>query len=111
MTWRTGLLELLLSGFFAVACLKCWTSVASGGKADLAGLLRFPDRLERLRRSRWQWCAMVLLMLVLRLQNELPLILEIAAACQFLLFTALPAFSPSDSGTRRQANAASVGSR
>jgi hypothetical protein len=49
-----------------------------------------PGRIERLRRSRWQWFSMVALMLVLRLQNELPLVLEGLALLQFLVFLALP---------------------
>jgi hypothetical protein len=53
-------------------------------------LLRFPGRIERLRRSRWQWFAMVSLMIVLRLQQQLPLVLELMAALQLLLFLALP---------------------
>jgi hypothetical protein len=46
--------------------------------------------LERLRRSRWQWFSMVLLMFVLRMQNQLPPSIEIIVAAQFLIFLALP---------------------
>ena len=46
---------------------------------------------QRKWRSRWQWFSMVLLMLVLRVQHELPLTIEFMAVLQFLLFLALPA--------------------
>ena len=89
MSERTVLLELLLSGFFAVACIRA--SEPASPATFLTNLLRFPGRIERLRRSRWQWFAMVSLMIVLRLQQQLPLVLEVMAALQFLLFLALPA--------------------
>ena len=78
MNGKTILVELLLAGFFAVACLKA------------GGLFHMPSRLERLRRSRWQWFAMVAFMLVLRLQEQLPLSIEAMAALQLVLFLALP---------------------
>ena len=78
MNAKTILVELLLAGFFAVACLKA------------GGLFRMPSRLERLRRSRWQWFAMVAFMLVLRLQEQLPLSIEAMAALQLVFFLALP---------------------
>jgi len=91
MNGRTALLGLLLSGFFAVACMRASLPVSPGSAASSANLFRFPGRIERLRRSRWQWFAMVSLMIVLRLQQQLPLVLELVAALQFLLFLALPA--------------------
>jgi hypothetical protein len=84
------LVELLLSGFFAVACFK-----ARAESPDLKGLapqklFTLTDRLERLRRSRWQWCAMVMLLIVVRLQQGTPLMAELTVLAQFLLFLALP---------------------
>ncbi len=94
MNVRTVLLELLLSGFFAVACLRACLPAAAGARNGFGGfamaLLGMPGRIERLRRSRWQWFAMVSLMIVLRLQQQLPLVLELMAAFQFLVFMALP---------------------
>jgi len=90
MNERTILLELLLSGFFAVACIRASVPAGPAPATFLTNLLRFPGRIERLRRSRWQWFAMVSLMIVLRLQQQLPLVLELMAALQFLLFLALP---------------------
>ena len=87
------LVELLLSGFFAVACFK-----ARAESPDFAGLapkklFMLTDRLDRLRKSRWQWCAMVMLLIVVRMQQGTPLVAELTVAIQFLLFLALPAKS------------------
>ncbi len=108
MNERMALLELLLAGFFSVACIKCWGQFDPDEKAGFARLLRFPDRWERLHRSRWQWFSMVLLLLVLRLQSQLPLILEVTAGFEFLLFMALPAGNPLVKGTRGQGSAGSL---
>jgi len=91
MSERTIFLELLLAGFFAVACIRACAPATPKNKFDFGSLLRFPGRVERLRRSRWQWFSMVLLMLVLRVQHELPLTIEFMAVLQFLLVLALPA--------------------
>jgi hypothetical protein len=90
MNGRLALIGLLLSGFFAVACIRASVPASPGTGTILTNLLRFPGRIERLRRSRWQWFAMVSFMIVLRLQQQLPLILELMVAFQFLLFVALP---------------------
>jgi len=90
MNARVAMLGLLLSGFFAIACVRATVPAIAGAGTSPLGLLRFPGRIERLRRSRWQWIAMVSLMIVLRLQQQLPLVLELMAAVQFLLFLALP---------------------
>lgn len=111
MNERTLFLELLIAGFFAVACIKSWGPSAPQGKIGFGDLVRFPDRIERLRRSRWQWFSMVLLILVLRVQHQLPLILEITVMLQFLLFTALPAFKTSGKEAGRSGNAAIVARR
>jgi hypothetical protein len=89
------LVELLLSGFFAVACFK-----ARAESPDIAGLAPqklfvLTDRLDRLRKSRWQWCAMVMLLIVVRMQQGTPMVAELTVAIQFLLFLALPAKSTS----------------
>ena len=83
------LLELLLGGFFAVACIRA-SVPALNGKLRFQDLLRFPGRLERLRRTRWQWFSMVALLLVVRVQMGVPTILEAIVAVQFVIFFALP---------------------
>lgn len=98
MSGRTILIELLLSGFFAVACIRA--SVPTGSASSFRNLFRFPGRIERFRRSRWQWFAMVSFMLVLRLQQELPAAIELMGAFQVLLFLALPnSAAPRTKGT------------
>jgi hypothetical protein len=87
---RTILLELLLGGFFAVACIRASVPSAVNGKFRLGDLLRFPNRLERLRRTRWQWFSMVAVLLAVRLQTGVPTILEAIVAIQFAIFFALP---------------------
>jgi hypothetical protein len=84
------LLELLLAGFFAVACFRARVTPTDGQRPRLTEFFQLSGRLERLRRSRWQWFSMVLLMFVLRMQNQLPPSIEIIVAAEFLIFLALP---------------------
>jgi hypothetical protein len=92
-------IELLLSGFFAVACFKA-RDHASTENASMnhriapRALFTLTDRLERLRRSRWQWCSMVLILVLVRLQQGTPLMAELTALAQFVLFLALPTAKP-----------------
>jgi hypothetical protein len=106
------LVEAILAGFFAVACLRACVPVAPGDKLTFSRLLRFPGRIERLRRSRWQWFSMVALLLVVRLQAGLPLVLEIFVAVEFLIFMALPTrVETADEKKSRSLSAAVAGSR
>jgi hypothetical protein len=86
---KTALLELLLAGFFAVGCIRARGPLQEG-KIHFADFFRLTSRIERLRRSRWQWFSIVLVMLVLRLQQQLPLGVEIMAGALFVIFLALP---------------------
>jgi hypothetical protein len=90
MASKTLLFELLMAGFFAVACIRAHGPVDPSHRASFAEFLRLPDRLERLRRTRWQWFSMVALLLAARLQQPVPLVLEVMIALQFVLFLALP---------------------
>src|SRR5271169_2388348 len=110
MNWPLMLVETILAGFFAVACLRACVPANPNGKLRFSDLLRFPGRLERLKRSRWQWFSMVALLLVLRLQAGLPLVLELIVLVEFLVFMALPVRAKA-SDARRRGNAAIVGSR
>ena len=84
------LAEVLLSGFFAIACLRA--RAQSPRMAGLAPrkLFALTGRLERLRRSRWQWFCIVLLLIVMRRQIGAPLVAELTVAAQFVVFLALP---------------------
>ena len=100
MNEKTMLVELLLAGFFAVACLRAQMPVDRDKK--LSDFFRLTGRLERLRRSRWQWFAMVAFMLVLRLQDQLPAVLELMVVLEFALFMAVPKAATSDVRTSIQ---------
>ena len=88
---KTIWLELLLAGFFAVGCIRARSQTESSQNVRLSDFFRMTGRLERLRRSRWQWFSMVAIMLVLRLQHQLPVAVEIMVGLMFLIFLALPA--------------------
>jgi len=90
MSGRLFLVELLLAGFFAIACARARVAASPNQKMTFAGFFRLTDRLERIRRSRWQWFAMVALVLALRVQHMQPLALEFILVVQFLIFLALP---------------------
>jgi hypothetical protein len=100
MDAKTALFELLMAGFFAVACVRAHGPVEADHRLTLGEFLRLPDRLERLRRTRWQWFSMVALLLVFRLQQPVPLGLEIMVAAQFVLFLALPGRVEAKGGAR-----------
>lgn len=101
MDIKTILLELIFGGFFAVACIKSCTPADPDGKLSFGDLFHLPGRIERLRRSRWQWFSMVALLLVVRLQMGTPLVLELMVALQFLVFAALPTSSAARQQVRR----------
>jgi len=106
------LVEVILAGFFAVACIRACVPANPNEKLVFSDFLRFPNRIERLRRSRWQWFSMVALLLVIRLQAGLPLVLEAIVAVEFLIFLALPTRAEAAPGKKsRSVNAAIVGSR
>jgi hypothetical protein len=90
MNTKWLLLELLISGFFAIACLRARPQGIRDAITRPRDLLRLTGRLERLRRTRWQWFAMVLVIVCIRLQTGLPLVAELTAALQFVVFLALP---------------------
>jgi hypothetical protein len=87
---KTALLELLLAGFFAVGCIRARGRIQADQRMRFADFFKMTGRLERLRRSRWQWFSMVAIMLVLRVQHQLPPAVEIMVALLFVIFLALP---------------------
>lgn len=90
MNTNALLLELLLSGFFAIACFKARGGAVGQVAARPRDFLRLKDRLERLSLTRWQWFAMVLVVVFVRLQSGMPLMVELTVALQFVIFLALP---------------------
>ncbi|MGB6428992.1 MAG: hypothetical protein WBF06_00290 [Candidatus Acidiferrales bacterium] len=90
MGYQNFLVEIILAGFFAVACLRTSVPAVDGGKLEFGNLFRLPARLERLRRSRWQWFSMVALLLVIRAQRGAPMVAEMTVAMEFVMFLAVP---------------------
>lgn len=92
--YKALFVDLLLAGFFAVACLRAHPPFAENTQLRFGDLFRLSGRIDRLRKSRWAWFSLVAFMLVLRLQQQLPLIAELVALCEFSVFMALPAYAP-----------------
>jgi hypothetical protein len=90
MSTKALFLELLLSGFFAVACFKARAGDIGNVALTPRNFLRLKDRLERLSVTRWQWFSMVLVVILVRLQNASPLMVELTVAAQLVIFLALP---------------------
>lgn|SRR6185437_14989102 len=84
------LAEILLSGFFAIACLCARAESPSIAGLTPRRLFALTGRLERLRRSRWQWFCMVLVLALMRVQIGTPIVAELTVAAQFVVFLALP---------------------
>ena len=102
------LVQVLIASFFAIGFLRAHGPFNLDERISVGGLFRLPGRLERLRRSRWQWFSMVLLMLVVRLQYGLPLVVELTVVFQFLVFLALPVRAEERIGTARKWNSCGV---
>jgi hypothetical protein len=84
------LLELLLTGFFAIACMRARSAPIGESPLRLSNLFSFRGRIDRLRRSRWQWCAVVLLLIIARVQWGLPMFVELTFAVLLAVFLAIP---------------------
>ncbi len=84
------LIEVLLSAFFAVACFRARAEAPSAHGLAPQRLFVLTDRLERLRRTRWQWFSMVLVLVLARVQFGTPLVAELTVLAQFIVFLALP---------------------
>ncbi len=96
------LVELLLSGFFAVACFRARATSLENIRIAPSTLFALTDRLERLRRSRWQWFSMGLILILVRLQRGAPMVAELTALAQFIVFLALPTQSAPREVVRRR---------
>jgi len=94
------LIEILLSGFFAIACFRSRAEVPSISGLTPQRIFALSDRIERMRRSRWQWFAIVLLLVVTRLQLHAPIVAELTVLVQFIVFLALPTYRPAREAIR-----------
>jgi hypothetical protein len=88
------LFEVLMAAFFAIACIRAHGPLVAKRKLRLSELFCLSDRLERLKRSQWQWFSMVALLLVIRMQQPVPIVLEALVGMQFVVFMALPTCEP-----------------
>jgi hypothetical protein len=96
------LVEVLISAFFAVACFRSRAESPTASGLAPQRLFILTDRLERLRRSRWQWFSMVLLLVVVRMQQSTPIVAEVTALAQFIVFLALPSHKTASEGLLKQ---------
>ena len=103
MNQKALLLELLLSGFFAIACFKA--RAVEPGEVALRprDFLRLTDRVERMSRSRWQWFAMVGILILVRMQTGVPMVVELTVVMQLIVFLALPVARQNQSSQTRMA--------
>lgn len=84
------LIEVLLAAFFAVACFRARSESPSVRGLAPQRIFTLTSRLERLRRTRWQWSSMVLLLVLLRMQQGSPITAELTVLAQLIVFLALP---------------------
>lgn len=85
------LVEMLIASFFAVACFRSRANTVDWKGLAPKRVFVLTSRLERLRRSRWQWCSIVMLLVIVRLRQGTPLLAELTSLAMFILFLSLPA--------------------
>lgn len=84
------LLEMLLTGFFAVACMRARVKPNPGESMRFADIFCFTGRIERMRQSRWQWCSILVLLILARVQWSIPMFVEITFVLLLVLFLVVP---------------------
>ena len=82
-------LQLLLSGFFALACLRARARVDSP-RGPAASWCAWLPRWQRYRLTRVQWGSFIGMLLLARVQGLLPPAVEAMAAVEFIVFLLLP---------------------
>jgi hypothetical protein len=87
---KVTILELLVAGFFGIACFWAPTRSNAGTNALFAWIARLSLRVDLLRRSRWQWLTVIGTMLGLRIQHQLPPAVELMVGLTFLILLAFP---------------------
>ena len=87
---KLTIVELLLTGVFGLVCFSDRSPRRADGKTMFRSSFQRSGRLERLRRSRWQYMAIVAVMLVLRIQHTLPPTVELTVGLLFLVMLAFP---------------------
>lgn len=87
---KLTVIELLLAGFFGIACFWVPTVDTVAANRLFGWMARISLRLDSLRRSRWQWLTVVGTMLGLRMKHQLPPAMELAIGLTFLILLAFP---------------------
>ncbi len=83
-------LEVLIAGFFGVACFWAPTVNSAASNRLFAWVAHISLRLDSLRRERWQWLTVIGTMLALRIQHQLSRIIEPMVGLTFLILLAFP---------------------
>lgn len=83
-------LEVLIAGFFGIACFWAPTVNSDASNRLFAWVAHISLRLDSLRRERWQWLTVIATMLGLRIQHQLPPIIELMVGLTFLILLAFP---------------------
>ena len=85
------LFALLGAGCLAIGCL--WAPAPRPESLKLFPVLaRVSWRLDRLRRSRWQWLTMLGTMLALDMQPQLPALVKVSVGVMFAVLLAVPVY-------------------
>lgn len=87
---KLTVLEVLIAGFFGVACFWSPTVNSAARNKLFAWIAQLSLRLDLLRRERWQWLTVIGTMLGLRLQHQLPPVIEVMVGLTFLILLAFP---------------------
>lgn len=87
---KLTVLELLVAGFFGIACFWAPTVKGPATNSLFAWVAHLSLRLDSLRQERWQWLTVIGTMLGLRIQHQLPPIIELMVGLTFLILLAFP---------------------
>jgi len=87
---KLTVLEVLVAGFFGIACFWGPTIDNAAGNRLFGWMAELSTRLDLVRRSRWQWLTVITTMLGLRMQHQLPPLIEFMVGLTFLILLAFP---------------------
>ena len=87
---KLTVVEVFIAGSFCVASFWAPSVNSAASKSLFAWIAQLSLRLDSLRRERWQWLTVVGTMLGLRLQHQLPPVIEVMVGLTFLILLAFP---------------------
>jgi hypothetical protein len=100
MNLQALMFELMLAGFFAIACFRARANRSE--QVQLKDLFRLKNRVDRVMDTKWQWCSMVLLLLIVRRQIGVPIVAELTVISQLVVFLMLPSAPAVQAATVRK---------